>query len=95
MHWISLNSYLISLAPFCFLPPLVYVLRWLTHGEEPFCLEAIYPVRMKVSKISVIKMTLRGELVSTAVVSLRIWTIFGCTVVTHWWWTGHRDIVTC
>ena len=56
------------LAPFCSLPFIIYTSERLTHGEATLCLEAIHPVRVKVSMISVMKMVLRGELVSIPVI---------------------------
>jgi len=67
--WLRLSSCQISLLPSVSLPPIVYISEWLKHGEATLCLEAIHPVRMKVSMISVMKMVLRSELVSTPVIS--------------------------
>jgi len=67
---LRLRACQISLLPSGSIPPVISILEWLTHGEANLSLiEAIHPVRVKVSKISVMKMVLRGELVSTPVIS--------------------------
>ena len=60
---------LIFLLPSVSLPTVVCISEWLTHGETTLCLKAIHPVRVKVSMISVMWMVLRGEQVSTPVIS--------------------------
>ena len=64
---LRLSACQISLLSSVSFPLVVCISEWLTHGEVIMCLEAIHPVRVKVSMISVMKMVLRGELVSTPV----------------------------
>ena len=68
---LRLSSCQISLLPSVSFPPVVYISEWLTHGEAILCLEAIHPMRVKVSMISDMKMALRGEVVSIPVISCR------------------------
>jgi len=79
VHWLRLSSCLISLAPFCFPSSrriyfgMAYVLR-----SKLVCLETIHPVRVKVSMIIIImKILLKGEVVSIPVISCRAYIILG------------------